>query len=79
MSTWHSKSLPSLRDMTLDDMQKGLGDGEFTSEDLVRTYLKRVEEVNHIVRAITELDPSALEESKILDEERGRGNVRGYL
>ncbi|KAJ5711739.1 hypothetical protein N7488_005895 [Penicillium malachiteum] len=51
----------------------------FTSTDLVQAYLKRIDEVNHIVRAITELDPNALDQAKALDAERLAGNIRGPL
>lgn len=64
-------------DMTLEDLNYGLGGGFFTSTDLVQVYLKRIEEVNHIVRAITELDPTALDQAKALDAERLAGKIRG--
>lgn len=63
--------------MTLDEMQKGLENNLFSSVDLVQTYLDRIEEVNDLVHAITELDPTALDQARILDEERGKGEIRG--
>lgn len=68
---------PSLMDMTLDKMQQGLQCGFFTSVELVQTYLKRIEEVNGVVKAITELDPTALDQAKTLDIERSHGHLRG--
>ncbi|KAJ5093382.1 hypothetical protein N7456_009243 [Penicillium angulare] len=69
----------SLMSMTLNDVHRGLEGGFFTSTHLVQTYLKRIEEVNHVVRAITELDPTALDQAKALDAERSAGKIRGPL
>lgn len=72
-----SRMHPSLMDMTLDDLHHGLEGDFFTSTDLVQAYLKRIEEVNDTVRAITELDSTALDQAKALDAERAAGNIRG--
>ncbi|KAJ5730536.1 uncharacterized protein N7483_005044 [Penicillium malachiteum] len=64
---------PFLMDMTLEDLNYGLEGDFFTSTDLVRSYLKRIQEVNHIVRAIAELDPAALDQAKAFDAERLAG------
>lgn len=64
-------------DMTLDDVHYGLQGRFFTSTELVQTYLKRIEEVNSTVRAITELDATALDQARALDAERASGKVRG--
>lgn len=77
MASETSKTHPSLMDMTLDDLNHGLEGGFFTSTDLVEVYLKRIEEVNNTVKAITELDPTALDQAKALDAERAAGNIRG--
>ncbi|KAJ6004740.1 hypothetical protein N7540_012539 [Penicillium herquei] len=68
---------PSLMDLTLEDLNYGLEGHFFTSTDLVRAYLERIKEVNHIVKAITELGPTALDQAKAVDAERLAGNIRG--
>lgn len=69
-------SRPGLMDMALDDFRAGLQGHFFTSVDLVEIYLRRIEEVNRRVRAITEVDPTALAQARLLDEERAGGKIR---
>ncbi|EXJ94079.1 hypothetical protein A1O1_02472 [Capronia coronata CBS 617.96] len=70
-------SLPQLSHTTLSELQDGLQSGAFTSEDLVRTYLKRIEEVNDRVHAVVEVNSSAVETARALDEERRLHGHRG--
>ncbi|KAH6607291.1 amidase-like protein [Trichoderma cornu-damae] len=64
--------LPLLLDATLDELRVGLDSGSFTSLDLVRAYLGRINEVNWRLRAVTEINPDALSIAFELDYERRR-------
>ena len=66
-------SFPQLLDATLDDLRRGLDSGLFTSVDLVKAYLARIDEVNPTLRAVLELNPDALALAATADEERRRG------
>ena len=68
---------PSLSTIRLCEVQDGFSSGAFSSEDLVRTYLMRIEEVNDKVHAIVQLNPAAIETAKALDEERKTQGPRG--
>ncbi|KAF9876904.1 amidase [Colletotrichum karsti] len=78
---WHAachcspnvNSFPPLLDATLDDLNLGLQTGLFTSVDLVNAYIARIEEVNHVVRAVAEINPDALSIAATLDETRRQG------
>lgn len=69
--------LPNIIDMTLEDLQRSFEAGSLSSLDLVRTCLERIEEVNHQVKAVAELDPTVLDQARTLDAERVSGRVRG--
>ncbi|KAJ6437853.1 GNAT family acetyltransferase [Purpureocillium lavendulum] len=68
---------PSLIDATYEDLSDGLEKKLFTSVDLVKTYLARIEQVNGEVHSVTEINPDALETAAELDKERAAGNIRG--
>ena len=70
-------NLPQLSQTTLSELQDGLESGAFTSEHLVRTYLKRIEEVNDIVHAVIEVNSSAVEIAHALDAEAKVNGRRG--
>ena len=67
---------------TVDDLQMGLATGRFTSEQLVNAYLTRISNIDSSgpsLNSIIELNPVALSEAKVLDEERKNGFVRSNL
>ncbi|KAI9170660.1 putative amidase [Paramyrothecium foliicola] len=70
---------PSLIDVTIDDLNGGLESGLFTSVDLVKAYLGRIEEVNDELNVVTEINPDALRIAAELDELRKSGDVKGPL
>ncbi|RDA95723.1 hypothetical protein CP533_1129 [Ophiocordyceps camponoti-saundersi (nom. inval.)] len=70
---------PPLLDSTLDDLRAGLHAGHFTSVDLVRAYVARIEEVNDQLRAVIEINPEAEAIASALDLERSQGQRRGPL
>ncbi|KAL3962671.1 hypothetical protein ACCO45_004194 [Purpureocillium lilacinum] len=72
-------TFPSLIDATCEDLSNGLERRLFTSVELVKTYLARIEQVNDKVHCVTEINPDALEIAAELDRERAAGNIRGPL
>ncbi|KAK0519164.1 hypothetical protein OC842_007535 [Tilletia horrida] len=76
--------LPDLLTATLEQLERGLDRGLFTSVQLVKAYLARIEEVNHAgpkLNAVIETAPREylLAEAARRDEERAQGKKRGYL
>lgn len=70
--------LPSLLNIDIDAISKGLASGHFTSVDLVKTYLARIEEASYF-KAILQINPDALAAAQGLDDERIRLRSRGYV
>ncbi|CAN8105558.1 unnamed protein product [Discula destructiva] len=72
-------ALPSLLDATLTELSTGLESGDFTSADLVRAYIARIEETNAQLHAVTEINPDALAIAEALDAARQDGHVYSPL
>jgi amidase len=75
-------TLPDLYEASVVELQAGMAAGHFTSVDLVRAYFARIDEVNlkgAALRAVLELNPSALFQAQVLDEERAMLGARGPL
>ncbi|TCD67177.1 hypothetical protein EIP91_000403 [Steccherinum ochraceum] len=73
---------PDLYEASIAELQSGLSQKQFTSVDLVKAYLARINEVNHegpVLRAIIETNPSALAQAAALDQERQMKGPRGPL
>ncbi|MCJ1281534.1 hypothetical protein MMC26_000854 [Xylographa opegraphella] len=68
-----------LDEITIDDLIHYFADGTLTSVDLVRAYIERIFEVNHVLHAVGEINPDALSIARILDAERVQGHIRGPL
>lgn len=65
--------LPDLYEASITQLQLGMTAGHFTSFDLVKAYIARIEEVNHIgpqLHAVIEINPNALIQATALDLER---------
>ncbi|KAL4264252.1 Amidase signature (AS) superfamily protein [Pleurotus pulmonarius] len=78
----HDVPLPDLYEASVLELQVGLNAGHFTSVDLVKAYFARTEEVNlkgPALRAILELNPSALKQAAFLDRERKLKGPRSAL
>ncbi|KAA1474562.1 amidase signature enzyme [Dentipellis sp. KUC8613] len=74
--------LPDLYEASLAELQDGLTKGQFTSVDLVKAYLARIDEVNikgPALHAVIETSPVVLAQAAALDEERKAKGVRGPL
>ncbi|KAI0795623.1 amidase signature enzyme [Abortiporus biennis] len=75
-------SLPDLYEASVVELQSGLDAGDFTSVDLVKAYFARIDEVNlkgPQLRAVLELNPSALSQAAQLDAERKKSGKRSLL
>lgn len=77
--TLGGRQFPTFIEVTTEDLQHGLEQNLFTSQDLVKTYLARIMEVNGTLHAVTEVNPDAMAIAKGLDKERKAGKVRGPL
>ncbi|KAJ7628820.1 amidase signature enzyme [Roridomyces roridus] len=74
--------LPDLYEASIAELQAGLDAEQFTSVDLVKAYFARIEEVNlngPALRAVLEMNPSALAEAAKLDQERKISGKRSTL
>ncbi|KAG9106994.1 hypothetical protein FRC07_008710, partial [Ceratobasidium sp. 392] len=73
---------PDLYEASILELQTGLDKGHFTSVDLVKAYLARIEEVNlkgPTLRAVIETNPLALKQAAALDAERKKSGNRSPL
>jgi amidase len=71
-----------LDETTLDDLQKGLKKGKYSSVSLVKQYLSRIEEIDHHgpgLNSIIEVNPDALAIAAFLDRERKEIGPRSPL
>ena len=67
---------------TLPEVIAALEAGKISSEELVRLYLKRIESIDRNgpkLQAVLAINPDALEQAKLLDKQRAKGNVLGAL
>jgi amidase len=64
-----STGLPSLLTITIERACEGLNAGHFTSVDLVKAYIARIEETSNF-KAVLQVNPDALTTAKNLDDER---------
>ncbi|KAG6002553.1 hypothetical protein E4U21_002977 [Claviceps maximensis] len=69
-------SFPSLLDATLDELRHGLDAGVFTSVDLTKAYIARIQEVSHDLRPVNEINPDALSIAARMDSERKENKQR---
>jgi len=75
-------TLPDLYEASVPELQAGLDADDFTSVDLIKAYFARIEEVNINgpgLRAVLEMNPSALAEAAVLDAERKLTGKRSQL
>ncbi|MEW6758552.1 MAG: amidase [Acidobacteriota bacterium] len=77
-----SRALPRVEEVALAELQAGMAEGRFTSEELTAAYLKRIEEMDRggpCLRAVLEVNPDALAIARGLDRERAEKGPRGPL
>jgi amidase len=71
-----------LEEITVRQLQEGFQKGSFTSEQVVRDYLARIEAIDNqgpAINSIIFVNPKAIDLAKELDAERKNGKVRGPL
>ena len=71
---WMSKSLP--------EIAAALQSGEVSSEDLVKSYIARIENVDWsgpTLQSVLTINPDALEQARALDAKRAAGEIVGAL
>ncbi|CAE6425450.1 unnamed protein product [Rhizoctonia solani] len=73
---------PDLYEASILELQSGLDRCQFSSVDLVKAYLARIDEVNlkgPKLRAVIETNPQAIQQAALLDIERKLGKKRSPL
>lgn len=70
--------VPTLSSASLDELRRGLAAEDFTSVDLVKAYITRIEEVQAQLKPVIEINRDAFRVALRLDEERKHGKARGY-
>ena len=68
-----------VEEQTIADLRKALESGETTSEQLVKSYLRRIEEIDGKLNSIIEVNPKALELAKKADNDRKNRKKKGHL
>ncbi|KAJ5527500.1 hypothetical protein N7513_011659 [Penicillium frequentans] len=68
-----------LEEASVDDIQKRLSNGTFTSVQLLECYLNRIAQTQPYLNAILQHNPDAFSIAQKLDDERAKGKVRGPL
>ncbi|KAL1608053.1 hypothetical protein SLS60_002992 [Paraconiothyrium brasiliense] len=69
----------SVRQVSIEDFQKDLKNGLYTSVNLVRTFLARIDEVNQVTHVVAEINPNAIHIARELDLERITTGPRSIL
>lgn len=68
-----------MQHLTVEDVIDALEKQTLTSVELTSYYLKQIENYNHIVNAVSQINPNALAMAKALDEERKTQGPRSML
>lgn len=66
-------------EITVNELLSGYEEGEYTTEEVVCSYLNRIEQYEHIYNAFTFINPNAVEEAKEIDHMREAGKELGPL
>ncbi|WP_158818937.1 amidase [Methylocapsa sp. S129] len=74
-----SKLFKDIVELTIADVQKGFAEGRFTSEELTRLHLARIEKYEPSYNAFTSMNPAALADAKAIDARRTAGEALGPL
>src|SRR5258708_33808071 len=78
----HFKKDFEIDEITIDDLQKALQSGQYSSRRLTEKYLSRIHEIDKtgpMLNSIIELNPDALLIADTLDQERKSKGPRGPL
>ena len=72
----------ALNEITIDELQKKMQNGEYTSRSITELYLNRIEQIDKKgpgLNAVIEINPDAITIADKMDRERKAGKVRGPL
>jgi amidase len=78
----NSDAVFELNEETISSLREKLSSGKYSSEQLVRMYLDRIESVDkngHKLNAVIEVNPEAIALAKMMDLEMKSGKSRGPL
>ncbi|TVY62812.1 putative amidase [Lachnellula suecica] len=78
-NTIETSCYPDLLDVGSEELVAGLESGAWTSVDLTKAYILRIQEVNPVLNAVTEINPDALAIASAMDAERANGTIRSAL
>ncbi len=71
-----------LNEVTIDELQEKMKNGEYTSRSITELYLKRIEKIDKkgpLLNAVIEINQDAITIADNMDRERKEGKVRGPL
>jgi amidase len=71
-----------LNEITIDELQQKMSNGEFTSRSITEMYLNRINAIDkngHHLNSVIELNPDALAIADKMDQERKNNKVRGSM
>src|SRR5258706_2377746 len=71
-----------LEELTISDLQAGMQSGKYTSSELVKKYLDRIDDLDKDgpkLNAVIEVNPDAMAIAEALDRERKEKGMRGRL
>jgi amidase len=71
-----------LNEVTIDELQEKMKNGEYTSRTIAELYLKRIEQIDKkgpALNAVIEINPDAVSIADDMDKERKAGKLRGQL
>ena len=71
-----------LEEITIDELQAGYENGDFTVQEVVHAYLERIDAIDRqgpALNAVRTVNPDALETAAALDRERRNGISRGPM
>ncbi|KAF8369530.1 hypothetical protein HHK36_032451 [Tetracentron sinense] len=75
-----SEQVFSIKEATINDIQLAFKENRVTSRQLVELYLQEIETLNHMLRAVIEVNPDALDQAHKADGERkSRSKKQGWL
>ena len=72
----------SLEEATIDQLQKGYKNGDFTIQEITQQYLDRIEAIDKngpSINSVMQVNPDAINIAKALDEELKAGKSRGPM
>jgi len=71
-----------LDEITIDQLQQKMQNGEYTSKSITEMYLKRIESIDKngpALNSVIEVNPDAISIAESMDNERKNGKIRGPL